>query len=125
MSQRLRAMAAGMSAQEANMVCTGSTSTGAVATGTSSQSAALVIQPNTNLIFATVALNSGAALPFAGSSGPIYIFNGGSNPLLLYPVNGASETINGSSANASFSLTNAKGAMCFPLTTGWAVILSA
>lgn len=123
MSQRLRAMAAGMSAQEANMVCSGSTLTGQTATGSTSQTDSFPIGPNTNVMFSTVNSNTGARLPNASASGPVFVFNGGSNALLLYPASG--ETINASSANSSFSVSTSKGAWCEPLSTGWAVILSA
>lgn len=123
MSQRLRGMAAGMSAQEASNVCTGATNTGLTATGTTSQANSYALPANTNALFSTVSSNNGARLPYAGDSGPIYIFNGGGSTLLLYPASG--QTINAIAADSSFSVTSAKGCMCFPLTTGWAVILSA
>jgi hypothetical protein len=123
MSQLKRMIMAGTPPLAASQVASGPVQTGLTGAGTSSQSAALALGPSSANIFSTVAANSGARLPFASQSGPVLIFNGGVNALLLYPATG--ETINASTANSSFSVTAAKSVTCVPLNSGWIVNLSA
>ncbi len=51
------------------------------------------------------------------------MFNGGASPLSVYPAVG--ETINGSSANTAFSVTNGKSAIFKPVGQTWIAVLSA
>jgi hypothetical protein len=66
------------------------------------QATALAITAKYNEV-TTVAAATGVALPTVGAVGfPIYVFNRGANPLLVYPP--PTHTINGAAAGAAFSL---------------------
>lgn len=69
--------------------------------------------------FSTVAASTGAILPPASNKAPYVTYNGGANPLTVYP-NGA-DTINGTT---SFSVTNGKSAVFFQFDGGWIANLS-
>jgi hypothetical protein len=93
------------------------------ATG-STKAGALVLQDQGGAyVFATVSSSTGALLPPAAGAAITAIYNGGSNPLLVY-ANGT-DTINALSAGASFSVTNAKSAYFVPSKNTWVANLSA
>ena len=98
-------------------------STGLSGAGTSSQANATPLLTTTFAVFSTVAANSGALLPSAAGAGAVYVFNNGANALLVYPATG--ESINASSANTAFSVTNGKSAIFYPAGNRWMAILSA
>lgn len=86
---------------------TGDVAMGLVATGTT-QATALALAKDNNFV-GTTALNTGVILQANLHAGDeIYVFNGGANPLLVYPPVGG--TINGGAANADVSLPSLKGA---------------
>ncbi len=105
----------------------GTPATGLSGAGTSSQANALALTAPIS-VFGTVALNSGARLPAFGATSSnvldeYLVCNDGANPLLLYPATG--ESINALSANASFSVTNGRSALCKRISsTTWRVYLS-
>lgn len=74
------------------------------ATGTSSQAAAFPLPADINR-FTTVALNAGALVPPLNPADSVNVYNGGANPLLLYPPTGG--TINGLGLNAAYSIATA------------------
>jgi hypothetical protein len=80
-----------------------SVATGLVATG-ASQGTALALTADINM-FGTVAAGTGAILPTLNPSNNATVFNGGANPLLLYPPLGAK--INNLAANAGYSIATA------------------
>jgi hypothetical protein len=112
----------GLAPAPAAMLGYGPGAGGLTGAGTSSQANALALVQGVN-IFTTAAANSGGRLPAAGMSGPIAVINSGANALLVYPATG--ETINALSANSSFSVTNAKMAVFWPVANTWVAILSA
>lgn len=71
----------------------------------------------------TAAASSGVILPTASGKGEYGVFNGGANAVAVYPAVG--ESINGSSANTSFSVTNGKSAIFKPVGQKWLAVLSA
>ncbi len=75
--------------------------------------------------FSTVGSGAAVLLPPAQSTtGPVAIYNGGSNALSVY-VTGTAESINALSAGAAFSVTNGKGAIFVPGGLKWVAILGA
>lgn len=114
-------MRAGMPAEQARMLGTTLDATTETATG-STQADAFVLTANMTK-FGTVAASTGAILPSATGVGPYFVFNGGANPLSVYPAVG--QTINASAANTAFSVTNGKGAYFYPHGNTWAATLSA
>lgn len=113
-------MRASLPAEAARML--GATQDGTTETATgSTQGGAFVLTANLT-IFGTVAASTGALLPSATGVGPYFIFNNGANALSVYPATG--ETINASSANTAFSITNGKGAFFFPHGNTWMANLS-
>ena len=96
-------------------------STGLTATG-SNQGGALALSASCSK-FSTVSASTGAILPTASGKGEYAVFNGGASPLSVYPAVG--ETINGSSANTAFSVTNGKSAIFKPVGQTWIAVLSA
>jgi len=99
------------------------TKTGLTATG-ANQSTALEVTANINR-FSTVAAGTGAKLNSAITTGlPQIIYNGGANPLTVYPHTGA--TINSLPANAAMFLqTNTTVVFWSTSATSWVGILSA
>lgn len=96
-------------------------STGLVASGTT-KTGALVLIGDQN-IFTTVSSGKACALPPAGGASIVTIYNGGANALAVF--SNGTDTINGLSANASFSVTNAKSAIFVPSRNTWVANLSA
>lgn len=114
-------MRASLPAEAARLLGATLNSTPQTATG-SVQGDALVLTANiTN--FTTVAASTGCILPSATGVAPYMVTNNGANALSVYPAVG--EMINGGSANAAFSVTNAKAASFYPHGNTWIVILSA
>lgn len=95
--------------------------TGLTATG-STQGTALSLSSSVSK-FTTVSASTGAILPNASGKGEYAVYNGGANPLSVYPATG--ETINGGAANAAFTVTNGKAAVFKPVGQTWIAILSA
>lgn len=114
MPTRENLMTLGVPANLAN-VLSGTVTTGLTATG-STQDGALLVQPGLNA-FSTVASSTGARLPPASTSGPVFIVNGGANTLAVYPATG--EYINAGSVNAGFNVTNAKNGLFIPFGNRW------
>lgn len=114
-------MRASLPAEAARMLGATLDSTAETATGTV-QGDAFVLTSNITT-FGTVAANTGAILPSATGVGPYFIFNNGANALKVYPAVG--ESINASSANSSFSVSNGKGAYFYPHGNIWMANLSA
>ena len=73
----------------------------------------------------TVASGAGVVLPSAATAGDcVFIYNGGANPLKVYPDSGAK--VNGLPANGSFTLaTNTAVELWRGSATQWGAILSA
>lgn len=80
-----------------------SVATGLVATG-ANQANALALTADINM-FATVAGGAGAILATLNPGDVMTVFNGGANPLTLYPPVGAK--INGLGANAAYNIATA------------------
>lgn len=123
-----RLMAAGIAAGAAKQLA-GYTSYGLV--GTAGTKAAAVQLVSGNNIIATCASAGVAAfqLPTAEASPPVIVENDGASSALVYAA-GTTETINALTANANFSVTNAKRAIFWPVrksatVMGWTAILSA
>lgn len=95
---------AGMFANTANAVV-GDMASALTAAGTT-QATALVLVADHNRI-GTAALSSGALLRKVG--GMQTVFNGGANPVAVYPPVGG--TINSGAANAAFSVAATKSAV--------------
>lgn len=104
MSSRDRLVQTGMWADMAQSVVAGSFASGLSGAGTT-QADATAIAADVSM-FGTVALNAGARLPV--DIGEKVVFNGGANPLLVYPPVGG--TVNAGAANASFSVAAGKAA---------------
>lgn len=119
MALKTELMAKGAQAFLANSLGFDTAATGLTATG-SNQAGALALISNFS-VFTTVASSTGALLPSALAKAPYVIYNGGSNPLTVYP-NG-SETINNGAT--SFSVTNGKSATFWAAGTQWIAVLSA
>lgn len=122
MATNVELMGLGTPAAQASAIGSATANTGLTGAGTSSQANALLLTSPVS-VFGTVAANSGARLPPASGQPTHVIFNGGANALLLYPASG--EILNGSSADASFSVTAAKSVTCTPAGNRWIVTLSA
>ncbi len=85
----------------------------------SSQAGALALTADINY-FSTVNASTGALLPPAFEQNIIAIYNGGSNPLTVYPS--GSELVNNTT---SFSVTNGKAAIFVGSGKDWIAVLSA
>lgn len=114
-------MRSGLAWEAANLIGLDLDTTTETATG-SAQTDAFALTASIT-IFGTVGSGTGARLPSATGSSPYAVFNNGANALAVYPATG--ETINASSANTSFSVTNGKGAIFFPHGNKWIANLSA
>lgn len=112
------AMAAGAPSLLANMVASDPPLTGLVATGTN-QATALVLASSLSL-FATVAAGTGCLLPTANEEFLTGIFNGGANPLTVYPF--GSEAVNGTT---SIAIPAGKTGFFLPMGQGWLANISA
>lgn len=118
MTFRQHVMGAGNSAASASSIVGGVNST-SVGAGTVSTNAALL--PLASLAWIkTAANNSGVILPPGNGSGDgmqpgdyMIIYNGTVNSVLIYPPAGG--TLNGASANASFTLPTLTGISCYSL----------
>lgn len=110
-------MAAGLAGQIGSVLATGLTAAGSAKTD------ALQLAATSN-VFTTVGSSTGAKLPAPSGSAPVVIYNGGANALTVYSY-GTADTINALSANAGFSVTNAKSAIFWPAGSRWVAVLSA
>lgn len=119
MPSKAALMAGGMPAAQASRLGFDDPSAALTATG-SVQDDALAIAGD-YAVFGTVAASTGAILP--ASNGMFIVINGGANALKIYPPVGLA--INGGSANAAFSVTNAKTAIFIMNGRAIAAILSA
>jgi hypothetical protein len=99
MSLQQRLVAAGLSATAAAAI-QGTVANGLVATGTTQATAFPLGADNND--FATVAAGTGAILPAMNPGDDITVYNGGANPLLIYPPVGGQ--IKGLGTNAGYSL---------------------
>ena len=95
----------------------GAISTGVSGAGTSSQSAATLVECGL-VVVSTAAANSGIRLPPASQGSITLVVNGGASTLTVYPA--TSEKINNGSANAGVSVTNAKNGLFIPFGNQWA-----
>jgi hypothetical protein len=92
-----------------------STATGLTASTTHSLAGALQLMAQINDV--TTVANSGdcVKLPVPKAAGAaIVVFNAGADPMSVYP-SGALDTIDGGSAGAAVTLTNAKRCIYFPI----------
>lgn len=122
MSLKSELMALGIQPGAANQLGVDTPNTALTGAGTVSTDALLLTSGVSQ--FTTVASGSGARLPPAAGQGPFLIVNGGANALLVYPASG--EKINyGTATTGTFSVTNAKTALFYPIGSGWIGILSA
>jgi len=64
---------------------------------------------NTANIVTSVASSTGVSLPTGISGMVIWVYNAGTNPLLIYPVNAGSAKINALATNSAFSLSVGSG----------------
>lgn len=95
---------------------------GLTATGTTQSDAYAIVYAVNE--FTTVASGTGAVLPSSQTGMTVTIFNGGANPLKVYPHSGAK--INGLSTNAATLLAaNTSIALTCVSTTRWIGLLSA
>lgn len=115
-----RLLAAGMPAAQAAQIGS-SDAINLTATG-STKAGALPLVGGLN-IFTTAALNTGGMLPPASASPWVNVYNGGSNPILVY-TGTSTDVINALSAGASFSVTNGKCATFIPAGNRWIANLS-
>lgn len=93
--------------------------TGISAAGTASAGATALT--GVHNVLATVASGAGVRMMQPQPGAMVTVMNRGSNPCLVYPYTGGS--INGGSADAAVTLTNAKGAMLIgTTTTDWGYI---
>lgn len=111
MSSAARLMGAGMPAAQAIQLGVESNVGGLITATGSTQAGGVTLSANFNL-FGTVASGTGAVLPFAESQGPYFVYNGGSNALLVYPQ--ATEIINAGSVGVGFSVGAGKSCTLFP-----------
>lgn len=120
MSTAANLMGAGVPGLQAQML--GAVQATGLTTAVTTKATAAQLTGTVNF-FATVASGAATLLPPVDSSPPIAIYNGGANALLVF-ANGTN-TINALSAAQSFSVTNAKGAIFWPGSTGWVAVLGA
>lgn len=103
--------------QEAAKLLGGAYSAAVSAAGTSSQSAATLVECGLVSV-TTAAANSGIRLPPASQGSITLVVNGGASTVTVYPATG--EYINAGSVNAGVSVTNAKNGVFIPFGNRWA-----
>jgi hypothetical protein len=103
MTSAARLVQAGLGANASTAIA-GTVADSLTATGTSSQTAALLCGADVNR-FSTVAANSGALLPYMNPGDSMVVINAGANALLLYPPVGGK--INALGTNAGYSVATA------------------
>jgi len=79
--------------------------------GTIISDATAIVEANGPLVIIDGALNSGIGLPAAAAGKVLFIHNKGANTVKVWPNNGASDAINGGSADAAVSLATGVGAI--------------
>lgn len=121
MAIQQRLMGSGLAPQAAINIA-GDVSSGLTATGTN-QATALTLTSAINE-FTTVASSTGALLPPMSPGDAVYVYNGGSNTLSVYPQ--GTNTIANGSASAAFSVGTNKGCYFIQVSSTRAgVLLSA
>ena len=117
-----KVMGAGVQGLAVQALCMDA-ATGISAAGTT-QGTATVLTAAVNFV-GTVAAGTGVILPANSTAGDgILIYNGGANPLKVYPTTGAK--VNGLATNAGFILaTNTAVELWCGSSTQWAGVLSA
>src|SRR5512146_2236916 len=121
MPQASQLTAFGVAAEPARLLGQAAARTGQTATG-STIADAFALTSGECVEFTTVGSGTGALLPPAGESADVVIVNAGSNALTVYPQSG--EYMNGT-ADATFSVTNAKRALFKANGSRWTAFLSA
>ena len=92
-------------------------STGLTASTTQTRAGALALTEIVNNIGTVATSGNAVGLPAAVAGTAVIVFNGGANPAAVFPA-AAADTIDGGSAGASVTLTNAKRAWFFCVATG-------
>lgn len=117
-----KVMQAGVQGLAVQAICMDSL-TGISAAGTNAATAAVLA--NAVNFVGTTASGAGVILPASSSPGDgVFIFNGGANPLNVYPTTGSQ--INGLSVNAAATIgTNSACEFWMGSLTQWGAILSA
>ena len=117
-----KVMQSGVNAFSVQAICADCT-TGIPAAGTV-QGDATALAAAVNFV-GTVAASTGVVLPALATGGDcVFIFNGGANPLKVYPDSGAK--VNGLPANTPFTLApNTAVEVWRGSATQWAAVLSA
>lgn len=115
-----KVMGSGISGLSVQAICL-DVASGLTATGTTQNDAyALTAAANE---FTTVGSGSGAILPSASPGDSVLVYNGGANPLKIYPQSG--EQLNGQPTNAPHVLSvNTAVMFCKLTSTRWTGILS-
>lgn len=108
-------MAGSIPAGAAGAIGQDTPATGLTATG-SNQAGALALTSSFS-IFSTVASSTGAILPPAGNQNDFVVYNGGANPLTVYPAVG--QQINGLAANTGLSVAANKSAIFIAAGNQW------
>jgi hypothetical protein len=92
-------------------------STGLTASTTHTRAGALALTEVVNNLGTVAGSGDAVGLPAAVAGAVVIVFNGGANPAAVFPAASA-DTIDGGSAGASVTLTNAKRAMFVCVATG-------